>query len=76
MEAELRKFFGWRDGSHMPAIYVHLALEDMRDRVRRDAGVDALGYSNAVETGDEIEKLKMLLRKIVAEPASRTKRRL
>lgn len=26
MEAELRKFFGWRDGSHMPAIYVHLAL--------------------------------------------------
>lgn len=43
-ESQLRRYFGWSPGSDMPSRYVHLALGDMREQVRRDAGVDEWDY--------------------------------
>lgn len=41
---EANAYFGWTPGSKIwERVYVHLANQDMRDRVRRDAGVDNLG---------------------------------
>lgn len=68
VEAKLRAYFGWSPGSNMPSVYVHLAMDDLREQVRRDAGVDDLGYSKAVEQGDKASQLKALLRDFLEEP--------
>ena len=38
-EEKMRKFFGWRPGSSMPARYTHLAAQDVKDQVLQDAGI-------------------------------------
>jgi integrase len=43
-EPQLRAYFGWAGESGMPARYVHLAHRDMEATVRKDAGVDDLGF--------------------------------
>lgn len=40
-EADLRLFHGWTRDSMMPARYVHKNLDDLREMVRRDAGLTA-----------------------------------
>jgi integrase len=67
MEAELRAKYGWAAGSHMPSLYVHLALGDMRARVRRDAGIDNDGYAQAVAAQDETAILKAALRSLLRD---------
>lgn len=42
-EEYLRKFHGWKWNSPMPGWYCHMNDEMMRERARRDAGVDRLG---------------------------------
>lgn len=78
VEAQMRAYFGWSPTSKMPSFYVHLALADMRDRVRRDAGVDDLGYARTVETGDDAAQLRALLRRMLTDSdapnAARTRR--
>ncbi|MHB8634547.1 MAG: tyrosine-type recombinase/integrase [Thermoplasmatota archaeon] len=45
---DLRKHFGWGQSSRMPAYYVHLRDMDLMERVRRDLGITAEGFSNVV----------------------------
>jgi integrase len=66
-EAQLRAFFGWKAGSKMASHYVHLTVSDVRDQVRRDAGIDDLGYSQAVEAGNDELALASLLQRILAK---------
>lgn len=66
MEAELRAYFGWAPGSEMPARYIHLALGNMRKRVRRDAGVDDSGYQSAMDAGDKNAALVALLKELMS----------
>lgn len=41
---EANRYFGWSPGSKQwEKTYVHLADKDLRERIRRDAGVDLLG---------------------------------
>lgn len=68
VEEELRKFFGWAPGSIMPSIYVHLSLGDMRERVRRDAGVDAMGYFQQTPTMDPAQALASLIQQLARQP--------
>ncbi len=71
-EEQMRKFFGWSPGSKMPSTYIHLTLDDVREQVRRDAGVDAEGYRQAVETGSEEAQLAALLSRIMEKQNSGT----
>jgi hypothetical protein len=70
MEAELRAYFGWEEESKMPARYVHLALGDMRNRVRRDAGVDSSGFQEAMDAGDKQAAFFSLLKELMQSGAS------
>lgn len=67
MEQELRAYFGWSEGSNMPARYVHLSKGDMRERVRRDAGVDDSGFKQAMEAGDQTRALAELLQSVLRQ---------
>ena len=49
-EEKMRKFFGWRPGSVMPARYTRLAAQDVTNQVLQDAGI---------ETGEKAEPAGM-----------------
>lgn len=68
VEEEMRLFFGWAPGSIMPSLYIHLSLGDMRERVRRDAGVDNLGFFQAVPTMDPAQALATLIQQLARQP--------
>lgn len=38
-EPEMREYFGWSKGSHMPSVYVHLSSRDIDDKILAIEGV-------------------------------------
>lgn len=63
-EAKLRLFHGWSRDSRMPSRYVHQHLDDLREAVRRDAGLSDLGIAQKVESGTTADQLVDLLKKL------------
>lgn len=49
-EHMMRRFFGWAGSSTMPSTYVHLTLDDQRERVRRD--LEQNGPTPVLEKGE------------------------
>jgi integrase len=41
-ESQLRLYFGWGPGSKTPSTYVHLSMDDQRNRILRDAQTAAM----------------------------------
>lgn len=67
-EAQMRGYFGWKPKSNMPAHYVHLAMRDMEERVRADAGADPLA---AAVRADPLGMMAKLAGMVAAETADR-----
>ncbi|HUR64042.1 MAG TPA: tyrosine-type recombinase/integrase [Candidatus Thermoplasmatota archaeon] len=74
-EFQLCDKYGWVYGSRMPRRYLHLSLKKQRERVRRDAGVDDLGYRQQVEAGNDAAALAQLLQKIMHQSNASAPRR-
>ena len=68
-EPQMRAYFGWSSGSAMPGHYIHLSQRNMEDRVRQDAGADAMGRRAATQMteADFDNLLKRRLKKLLME---------
>lgn len=55
-ESQLRKYFGWSSKSHMPSIYVHLNLDDMKAQVLRDNGITETGHKQLAAVQSDLER--------------------
>ncbi len=68
LEDDLRRFHGWERDSMMPRRYVKRNQDDLRELVRRDAGLVPTGLVARQEVGPNTEaKLADLLRNILAQ---------
>jgi hypothetical protein len=59
--------FGWGPGSRMVSYYSHIANGDVREQVIRDHGLDSLGYTQAMDAGDDEAALAAILERIQAK---------
>lgn len=69
--SQANPYFGWSPGSTMfDRVYVHLAQQDMKDRVRRDAGIDENGHRLSTPSLDDKameQRFRKWMRKMVME---------
>jgi hypothetical protein len=70
-EPMLRPYFGWSEDSDMPSRYVHLKMMNHRNRILRDAGVDALGMPVAQGTAMSPEQMMTLAMKQMMDKMAR-----
>jgi len=66
---------GWSPGSTMGLLYGRADAEEILEVLRRDVGIDDLGFRDMVDAGDEVSALRLLLRKLmegsIAHPTRR-----
>jgi integrase len=65
-EAQLCAYFGWAPGSRQASHYVHLAAADMRERVRKDAGLAADSHPVVAVDVDVAQRLAQALTGLLA----------
>jgi hypothetical protein len=66
-EEKMRCYFGWKPGSRMPSLYTHLALGDLREQVRRDAGLDDHGCVQPTETVTAAQLMEQAMRLMLSQ---------
>jgi integrase len=68
LEDDLRRFHGWEPDSMMPRRYAKRNLDDLRELVRRDAGLSPTGFVERHEVGSNpTAQLADLLRNILGQ---------